>query len=249
MHGPYAQSERAGLYSAALKTLQELGKVFPCVCSRREVEAAAVKRDRREGDEVVYPGTCRGRDAGEVIERARELGRAVAWRFRCDESDQQEVFVDRVVGERRERAGEAAGDFVVFRGETAAYQLAVVVDDITQEVTEVVRGEDLLGSTARQLAVYRALGAAAPTWAHLPLVYGKNREKMAKRAGSMSLARLRESGASAERVREEILRSLGVKRAGLTVREAAKEWAVEVLREPSRGRWIWTGRGLDYVGE
>ncbi|MEZ4410443.1 MAG: tRNA glutamyl-Q(34) synthetase GluQRS [Polyangiales bacterium] len=240
-HAPYLQSQRGPLYRAALDALRDRGLVYPCACSRREVEEAA---RAPHAAEPVYPGTCRGLDPDAVFDRARALRREVAWRFRCDPAASRVTFVDRVVGERAEDVAREVGDFVVFRGETAAYQLAVVVDDITQAVTEVVRGDDLLGSTARQVLLYRALGATAPTWAHVPLVLGDDGARMAKRTGSMSVASLRERGVDPRGLLRALLESLGAEPRD-DPRAVARAWRIE---DVPRAPWVWREGALAQAG-
>lgn len=207
-HAPYLQSERSALYDEALGLLRAAGRLYPCACSRREVEAAS---QAPHGAEPVYPGTCRDRDPGEVIALARARGRGVAWRFRTEPARGAVAVTDRVAGAFSQDVAREVGDFVVFRADgVAAYQLAVVVDDVAMEVTEVVRGDDLLASTARQVLLYEALGAPPPRWAHLPLVLGDDGERLAKRHGAMGLGELRARGVRPEALRAWLLASLGV---------------------------------------
>jgi glutamyl-tRNA synthetase len=188
------QAARAGVYEAALERLRQAGRVYPCVCTRQEIEAAASAPN--EGDEgPPYPGTCRSRfDDGEHAQRA--TGRAPAWRFATTPA--QVAWDD---GVRGRVALDAGGDFVVAKktGE-AAYQLAVVVDDAAQGVTCVLRGDDLVPSTPRQLLLYEALGLAAPRFAHLPLVRGDDGRRLAKRHGDTRLSHYRALGVRPERV-------------------------------------------------
>jgi glutamyl-tRNA synthetase len=163
------QSERIHLYEAALARLD----TFPCWCSRAELVASAPHGD----DGPRYPGTCRGRTEGP---------RRPSLRVRVD--DEEVVWRDRLHGERRDRPSQQVGDFVVRRADGIfAYQLAVVVDDVAQGVTEVVRGDDLLSSTARQILLYRALGAAPPSWAHVPLILGSDGQRLSKRHGAIAV--------------------------------------------------------------
>lgn len=204
-HRPYAQSERTELYRAALAVLRARGAVYPCSCSRREVEELA---SAPHGQEPIYPGTCRDRDPDEVLAIARERGRAVAWRFRARSGT---VTVhDAIAGRYEQDVARSVGDFVVYRADgVAAYQLAVVVDDVLMEVTQVVRGDDLLSSTPRQLLLYEALGARPPSrWAHVSLVVNDQGQRLAKRDGSLSIAELRAAGVSAHRLRAALLDSL-----------------------------------------
>jgi glutamyl-tRNA synthetase len=190
--GPYRQSERMGRYEEALSRLREAGAAYPCFCSRAEV-AAAASAPQGPGDEGPrYPGTCRDLSPEEAERRAR--GRRPAWRFRVPEGEV--AFADGVHGPQRRDVAAETGDFVVARADgIPAYQLAVVVDDSAMCVTEVVRGDDLLSSTARQLLLYRALGLEAPRFTHVPLVNGADGERLAKRHGARSLGELRDGGA------------------------------------------------------
>ncbi len=188
------QSARTDEYRRAAQRLVEAGLAYPCVCSRSEVEAAASAPHEGHGlDGPVYPGTCRGRFAS-LAEAEAETGRSAALRFRVDVGDVP--FTDGFCGEQR---GAVAGDFVVQkRGGDPAYQLAVVVDDAGQGVTEVLRADDLLPSTPRQLLLYRALGLASPRFVHVPLVVGADGRRLAKRHGDTSLRSLRREGVTAE---------------------------------------------------
>jgi glutamyl-tRNA synthetase len=190
--GPYRQAERRGRYRAALERLRDAGRVYPCFCSRSEI-AAASSAPHGPGDEGPrYPGTCRELGAAEVAARAAR--RSPAWRFRAPAGEV--TFEDGIHGRCSFDVSAEAGDFVVARADgTAAYQLAVVVDDAAMQIEEVVRGDDLLPSTARQLLLYRALGLAAPRFAHLPLVVGEDGARLAKRHGAASVAELRGRGA------------------------------------------------------
>ena len=196
---PVFQSRRGAAYGAALAKLQADGLVYPCSCSRREIEQAA--RAPHAGDEgPVYPGTCRGR-----VGNSR---RPPAWRFAV--SDGRVEFTDGVHGRCEMDVAAACGDFVVFRNDgIAAYQLATVVDDAFQGVTEVVRGDDLLSSTPRQLLLDRALGLTPPRFLHVPLVLDAGGERMAKRRDSTRLAVLRADGVSAARVIGRLAGSCG----------------------------------------
>ena len=180
------QSERSGLYEQALARLRAAGLAYDCSCTRAEVARAAGAPDASDpvdGAGAVYAGTCRG---------GLPPGRAArAVRFRV--GDGTIVFEDRVRGRVEEEVARAVGDFVVKRADGPfAYQLAVVVDDAAQGVTEVVRGGDLLSSTARQIALQRALGLPTPAYAHLPLVLGADGTKLGKRDGALPLETLDE---------------------------------------------------------
>jgi glutamyl-tRNA synthetase len=190
--GPYRQSERGGRYAAALAALRDAGLVYPCFCSRAEIAAASQAPHGAGDDGPRYPGTCRGLTAAEAAARAAR--RAPAWRFRVPA--EPIAFDDAIHGRCVHDVAAEVGDFVVARADgVAAYQLAVVVDDAAMGIEEVVRGDDLLSSTARQLLLYRALGLTAPRFAHVPLVTGPDGARLAKRHGALSLGELRERGA------------------------------------------------------
>ncbi len=164
-----AQSRRVDLYHAALVRLQLDGEVFPCACSRREIDGATTGRSVDGG--AVYPGSCRnGLAAGKA---------ARAWRLRVPDSEVG--FVDRVQGKLGQNLGREVGDFVLLRADGQfAYQLAVVVDDALQGVNAVVRGADLLDSTPRQIWLQQRLGFPSPSYAHLPVATNTAGEKLSK---------------------------------------------------------------------
>lgn len=188
--GPFAQSGRMTLYEDALRRLKEGGWVYPCQCSRRDVMLALAAPHAGE-DEPLYPGTCRGK----AIEDP-EL-RRVSWRMRVAAGAVVE-FEDGAQGRQRFVAGSDFGDFVVWRPDgLPSYQLACMVDDAGMGMTEVVRGEDLLASTARQLLLYRALGCKEPRFHHCPLVRDSQGRRLAKRHDALSVRELRRAGLSA----------------------------------------------------
>jgi glutamyl/glutaminyl-tRNA synthetase len=186
---PYSQSERRPLYFEAWKKLLEEGRIYPCSCSRKDLAAAAGAPNDGD-DEPLYPGTCRNRpDAGSFDST---LG--VNWRFRVPDG-QGVQFVDCNLGPQSFIAGRDFGDFVVWRrDDVPAYQLAVTVDDAHMQITEVVRGADLLKSTARQLLLLQALGYDVPDYFHCSLVRDLKGTRMAKRHDSASIRHLRERG-------------------------------------------------------
>jgi glutamyl-tRNA synthetase len=195
--GPYRQSERRADYAAALARLRAAGLVYPCFCSRAEVAAAAGAPHGPSDEGPRYPGTCAALPAEEA--RRRSASRPPSWRFRA--APGPVGFVDGVHGPRSVDVAAEVGDFVVARADgVPAYQLAVVVDDAAMGVTDVVRGDDLLASTGRQLRLYAALGLAAPRFAHVPLVVGEDGERLAKRHGALSLGELRAGGADPREV-------------------------------------------------
>jgi glutamyl/glutaminyl-tRNA synthetase len=196
-YGPYSQSERRAHYLEAWRGLRDGGFLYPCTCSRKDLaQSASAPNDADTDDEPLYPGTCRDRkDAGEFMEPA-----GVNWRFRVPEGEEVE-FDDLNLGRQRYMAGSDFGDFLVWRrDDVPAYQLAVVVDDAAMRITEVVRGADLLKSTARQLLLIRALGCAAPDYFHCDLVRDAAGTRLAKRHDALSIRHLRESGMTAEKV-------------------------------------------------
>jgi glutamyl/glutaminyl-tRNA synthetase len=186
--GPYRQSERMEFYLAAWRRLEATGLIYPCRCTRRDVERAASAPHAGE-NEAIYPGCCRP-PAPEKPAAAQPDG--VNWRFRTEPGHPVE-FADGLADPQRFLPGRDFGDFIIWRKDgVPAYQLAVVVDDAAMRVTEVVRGEDLLLSTAQQLLLYRALELVAPAFYHVPLVTDENGVRLAKRAGAHSLRVLRE---------------------------------------------------------
>jgi glutamyl-tRNA synthetase len=214
---PYAQSRRRAVYLDAWRQLLQRGFLYPCRCSRKDLETALAAPheggpagSQRNGeaelldDEPVYPGTCRpGRSRNSEDECPQlpcpdlgdmETPGSVNWRFRVPEGEIIE-FEDLNLGPQRFVAGRDFGDFVVWRRDGApSYQLACVADDAAMAITEVVRGADLLKSTARQILLNRALGYNNPAWFHCRLVADRNGRRLAKRHDSLSLRALRERG-------------------------------------------------------
>jgi glutamyl-tRNA synthetase len=217
--GPFVQSERTSLYAEAVARLMRAGRAFECFCSRAEVARAATAPHGPSDDGPRYPGTCRGLTAEERVAR-RAAGRRPSVRFLVNQDTV--TWVDRVYGEARDRVDEQVGDFVIVRADGVfAYQLAVVVDDIAMGITEVVRGDDLRGSTARQILVYRALGATPPGWLHVPLVLGPDGARLSKRHGAIGVRALREAGASPERVIGRLAETLGLAAPGEAIDAAS----------------------------
>ena len=218
---PYVQSERRNWYLDAWRKLLDGGAIYPCTCSRKDVAEAAGAPNEGD-DEPVYPGTCRPEKppafdrlrAGFLAQNAREKWgtrppalshehpAGVNWRFRV--SDGEEIhFTDLHLGLQCFVAGRDFGDFIVWRrDDVPAYQLAVVVDDAAMRITEVVRGADLLKSTARQILLFRALGLPVPDYYHCDLVRDEAGVRLAKRHDALSIRKLRELGWTREGVRE-----------------------------------------------
>jgi len=188
--GPHVQTQRIEHYAAALETLRAKGLAYPCVCSRKDVaEGQSAPHGAEDG--LFYPGTCRGKYADFPI---LPDGRIPAWRFRVGE-ESDVVFHDAFCGEQKQNVSQAVGDFVIARHERGAgYMLAVVVDDAVMGITEVVRGDDLLPATPRQLLLYRALGLPEPRFFHAPLVVAEDGRRLAKRHGDTRLRAIREAG-------------------------------------------------------
>ncbi|MEZ6017523.1 MAG: glutamate--tRNA ligase family protein [Planctomycetota bacterium] len=208
---PVLQSTLAEGHARALQRLIAADLVYPCVCTRRELAEASSAPNRGAASEA-YPGTCRGRFSSreEALERT---GRDAALRFRTPPGRVQ--FEDRLHGVQSIDVASEVGDFPVTRRDGAlAYQLAVVVDDAAQAVTDVVRGDDLLTSTARQVLLQRALAVPSPSWLHVPLVEDHTGRRLAKRDDDLSLATLRASGVSPASIATWAARTAGLTAAG-----------------------------------
>jgi glutamyl-tRNA synthetase len=186
---PVVQSQRLDLYRAAFDRLRATGRVYPCHCTRSEI-ARAVSAPHGPSDEGPrYPGTCLALSAEESAARART--RPPAWRFRPREGVTE--VEDLLHGSLVQDVAREIGDFVVLRNDgVPSYQLAVVVDDAEMGINHVLRGDDLLSSTPRQVQLCEALGLPVPVYAHVPLLLGPDGKRLAKRAGTPSLAELRE---------------------------------------------------------
>lgn len=195
--GPYNQGERSQFYRSALDQLRSGGFIYPCTCSRKDIAAAARAPHAADDDEPIYPGTCRQNPTSEIADRK------FSWRFHVPDGETIS-FTDGHFGPQQFTAGKDFGDFVVWRpDDVPAYQLAVVVDDAAMQITEVVRGEDLLKSTARQLLLYRALGRQPPEFHHCPLMTDESGVRLAKRHDALSLRTLRARGADPVQLREQ----------------------------------------------
>ena len=203
--GPHVQSERSALYEEALARLAAAGRVFPCRRSRKDLQSVASAPHGSEGS-APYPPAFRPErldpdwfaQLSDAAIRFQVHDRAVEW-------------IDRVYGRRVERVGQTVGDFVLKRRDGLyAYQLAVVVDDLLMGIDEVVRGADLLESTARQIQLIEALGGTPPAYAHVPLVVNAQGEKLSKRDAGLTLRSLREEGVHPEALAGYLGWSLGI---------------------------------------
>ncbi len=219
---PWMQSHRAQAYEQALGVLRASARAYCCGCSRRAIEHAlrAQGRAHEPGEELPYPGTCRDGLRGAAPR---------AWRLRLPDDATVQWF-DRRIGAQCEDVARRIGDFVLRRADAAwAYQLAVVVDDAASGVTDVVRGEDLAASTARQIVLQRALGAPTPRYLHLPLVRDAQGRKLSKSDAAAAL----QPGAAALR---SALANLGLRAQGASCGEllasAVAQWREAWPRQP-----------------
>jgi glutamyl-tRNA synthetase len=201
LYGPYSQSERLELYRAALEKLKSAGLVYPCACSRQDV-LRALQAPHAGEDDPIYPGTCRpGDNRTSGTDNLKAI--RVNWRFRVPDG-KVVSFNDVRYGPQSFVAGRDFGDFVIWRhDDLPSYQLAVVVDDSAMAITEVVRGEDLLKSTARQLVIYEALGLTPPIFYHCPLMIDDTGARLAKRHDALSLRNLRKKGIQPDEIRTQ----------------------------------------------
>jgi glutamyl/glutaminyl-tRNA synthetase len=226
--GPYSQSERHTFYVDAWRKLRDRGFIYPCTCSRKDLDRAisapheALHAAPLHGaasheagllndgppaadDELHYPGTCR-----EKLGTAKDYDSpaSVSWRFKVPDGETVS-FEDGYFGRQEFVAGRDFSDFLLWRrDDIPAYQLAVVADDAAMQITEVVRGEDLLKSTARQLLLIRALGYSTPAYFHCPLLRDEKNVRLAKRHNALSLRKLREQGVKAEELRKRFEREV-----------------------------------------
>jgi len=194
--GPYYQAANLAPYREAMLDLQRRSLVYPCRCTRRDIERAASAPPAYD-HEMRYPGTCRPAASAQVAPNSA----GAAWRLTVP--DEPVVFEDQIRGRVECNVQRQVGDFVVAtKAGLPAYQFAVVVDDMRQGVTDVVRGDDLLDSTARQIWLYRCIypGRALPRWWHLPLVVGPDGRRLAKRHGDTRLSYYREQDVAPERI-------------------------------------------------
>lgn len=194
----FTQSERRPIYRAALERLVAAGRCYPCVCSRRDVEAA--QSAPHAGEQLFYPGTCRGRFSSWQAAASAISPRIPCWRFKTPDNSIVS-FTDSFAGAYSQNVSSTLGDFPVARDpDGAGYTLAVVVDDAAMGVTEVVRGDDLIAATPAQILIQRTLGLPTPRYCHVPLVVGPDGRRLAKRHGDTRISAFRDSGISPESV-------------------------------------------------
>lgn len=198
------QSDRRAVYLETLNRLRP--RLYPCFCSRADI--ATAQSAPHPGEILRYPGFCRNLSAQEAARRTAEAVRPPAWRFAVN-PDEPVAFTELFSREKVLQPAESTGDFIVARGEEAAYALAVVVDDAAMGVTDVVRGEDILQATPAQVLLYRTLGLEPPRFCHVPLVTGPDGRRLAKRHGDTRLQRYRQAGMARSRILAALARSCG----------------------------------------
>jgi glutamyl-tRNA synthetase len=222
--GPYYQRQDPRPYRDALSRLARLGLIYPCRCTRAQIEAASLSAPHAGEHELRYPSNCRPR-CETPVDPARLSEPELSWRIRVP--DEPLEFTDLQAGQCRHNVQQEVGDFLVAtKSGLPSYQLAVVVDDARQGITQVVRGDDLLSSTPRQLFLYRVLGLAPlPQYTHLPLVVGEDGRRLAKRHGDTRIDHFRQLGVPAERVIALLARWSGIADAhALTARQFAEQF-------------------------
>lgn len=226
--GPYFQSDRTELYEEAVGRLGALGLTYPCFCTRAELHAATAPH--ASDGTYLYAGTCRDLTPEQIAERS--CRRAPATRLRVPDKDDPAgtiEFCDLAYGPQKEVLARECGDFLVRRSDGVfAYQLAVVVDDGLMGVNQVVRGRDLLGSSARQIYLARLLGLAAPTYGHVPLLTAPDGRRLSKRDQDLDLGALRQRGISSRRIVGALAAAAGIAQKG-----------EEVSPEELLGRFSW----------
>jgi glutamyl-tRNA synthetase len=231
------QSQREDRYAHILEQLKQQNLIYPCTCTRSEVDDAASAPHESTLDGTVYPGTCSHRRPSDA-EQLDEIGAKYAWRFRMTGGVKE--WTDDLFGPQGLNAKAFLGDFVVARSYgVTAYQLAVVVDDHDFGINHVVRGNDLVFSTYRQNALYEALGWESPAWLHLPLVVGVDGRRLAKRHGDTRLSHFRKQGVAPESIVAYLAKSLGFQECGQRISphgllrglELQEDWIGRIPRE------------------
>lgn len=235
-HDPYVQSRRLADYEASLDRLKAADRVYPCTCTRADI-ARAASAPHASDEGPAYPGTCAHRTVADATTLA---GRPFAWRFRLPGGPI--AWDDLVLGPVELDPGAVGGDFVVGRSAgVPSYQLAVVHDDAAMGVTQVIRGDDLVPSTPRQIALYRALGWEPPRFGHVPLVVDPARRRLAKRDQALKLTTLRERGVSASAVVAWVGRSCGMDGISEPIQGIGRLRLTELARGPVALDEDWPG--------
>lgn len=203
-YAPYSQSQRRSVYLECWCKLRDRGFIYPCSCSRKDLERA-LQAPHDDDDEVPYPGTCRQKI---TTAKSWQLPAGISWRFRVPDGESV-AFNDLCLGPQEFTAGRDFSDFLIWRrDDIPAYQLAVVADDETMRITEVVRGADLLKSAARQLLLIRALGFSLPQYFHCPLLRDEHNVRLAKRHHALALRTLRAQAADPAALRQKFAQEL-----------------------------------------
>ncbi len=191
--GPYFQTARTAHYQKALETLKEKGAVYPCFCTKEELDAKRQRAEQEEGGYAGYDRTCRELDPKEAQARI-DAGESHVWRLKVPEDHGPIEFVDAVYGPMSFPA-DVMDDMIVVRSDgTPTYNFAVVCDDVAMEMTHIIRGDDHLSNTPRQILIYEALEAPIPVFAHLPMILGPDGKKLSKRHGATSVEQYRDCG-------------------------------------------------------
>ena len=242
-HGPYRQTERVGIYRQFVRRLLDDGHLYHCFCTAEELEAERQKA-QAERQAWVYGGRCRGLAAVE-IERRKAAGEPWTLRFRVPPG--RTVFQD-MLRDPVEFENQTIGDFIVQRSDgTVTYNLAVVVDDVTMQITHVIRGDDHLSNTPKQIVIYEALGEPVPRFLHMPLLFGTDRKKLSKRHGATKLEQLTLMGYLVEVVRNYLCflsTEFDESMIGWTLEDLVRNFDVEGLGtspsifDPEKLRWM-----------
>jgi len=205
--GPVYETAAIGEYHKQLVSLAWHGVIYPCACTRSQIAAASLSAPHADEHELRYPGTCRPEFPSPYDFESASLD-GVAWRLRVP--DKAIAFVDRFAGPQSWNVQQHVGDFLVTNKQgVASYQLAVVVDDAMAGVTDVVRGDDLLSSTPRQILLQQLLGLPKCNYWHLPIVTGPDGQRLAKRHGGWTIAQYRDAGVPADRIRALVMNWCG----------------------------------------
>jgi len=229
-YAPYTQSERQSIYAEQMQRLQDAELIYPCYCSRAEIARAASAPHEDEGPR--YPGICR--NLSEEQRRQHEAsGRRPSLRLRVDD-ERVVTFIDLLAGQPQQHVQRVIGDFIVRRADGIfAYQFAVVVDDALMRINQVVRGADLLASTARQILLYEALGFPVPVFGHVPLLLDHTGKRLSKRLQSAGLEPLRAAGVTPAKIVGQLAASRGLVEQGTDVsaEELVQQYAIHSQKD------------------